>query len=49
MKTQLHCRLHATGSAGMVMVGLCSLDWLREGDWCGDGIAIGLKAADVAN
>ncbi len=49
MKTHRHCLLHATGSAGMVMVGLCSLDWLREGDWCGDGIAIGLRAADAAN
>ncbi len=35
MKTHRHCLLHATGSAGMMMVGLCSLDWLREGDWCG--------------
>ena len=34
MKTHRHCLLHATGSAGMVMVGPCSLDWLRVGDWC---------------
>ena len=49
MNTHRHYLLLATGSAGMVMVGLCSLDWLREGDWCGDGIAIGLRAADAAN
>ena len=49
MKTHRHCLLHATGSAGMVMVGPFSLDGLREGDWCGDGIAIGLRAANAAN
>ncbi len=34
MKTHGHCLLHATGSTGMVTVGPCSLEWLREGDWC---------------
>ncbi len=49
MKAHRHCLLHATGSAGMVMVGQCSLDWLKEGDWCGDGIAIEMREANTAN